>query len=579
MLHRIAAAVVLATIASLPSARAETPADWAAKNTSDLVEVYRWFHQHPELSSQETETAAHLAELWKKAGVEVHTGVGGTGIVGILKNGPGPTLMLRTDLDALPVVENTGLVYASQVKVKNKDGSQTGVMHACGHDIHMTNLIGVAQFLTSHKSDWSGTVMLVGQPAEERGEGARRMLDDGLFTKFPKPDMALALHVDAHAGHGQGRLSGRLRRWPTSTASTSRCTAAAATAPRRTPTIDPIVQAAAIHRLAANAGQPRDEPRRAGRGHRGLDSRRHQAQRHSRRVANCNSPCAAIRDEVRATTARRHSPQGQRRGRRGRGAQADGRRCSTRPRRPCSTTKSWSSASCPSFASTLGEENVVPSEQSMGGEDFSRYGRAGVPIFMFRLGSVEPKRLAGLKRGGAGAAVAALGDLLSRRRSRRCRPASRPLARPCSTCCRRRNDGRQPSVGCDRTTFGRLGRKKTLLWLAAYMVLVVGVVFAMLHVRARTLRTMDTPEARAEWQAWREAEPNQNRDRAGRAPPAQRHRAAGAGADARLLRRDAVGRGRVQLAAVRAITIAARGVFATSLPLARRERCRAKRGG
>ena len=157
-----------ALVAVLASARGETPAEWANQHLANLVELYRQFHLQPELSWQEEQTAARLATSWKEAGAEVHTNVGGTGVVGLIKNGPGPTLMLRTDLDALPVVENTGLVYASHVKVKNDDGSTTGVMHACGHDIHITNLIGVAQYMASHKSAWSGTLMLVGQPAEER---------------------------------------------------------------------------------------------------------------------------------------------------------------------------------------------------------------------------------------------------------------------------------------------------------------------------------------------------------------------------------------------------------------------------
>ena len=171
-MRRLIALTLGLVLFGLPhAARAETPAQWADKHVSELVDVYRKFHQQPELSSQEEQTAKRLAEFFKQAGVEVHTGIGGYGIVGLIKNGPGPTLMLRTDLDALPVVENTGLVYASVVKVKNKDGTTTGAMHACGHDIHITNLIGVAQFLAGHKSAWSGTIMLVGQPAEEQAYG------------------------------------------------------------------------------------------------------------------------------------------------------------------------------------------------------------------------------------------------------------------------------------------------------------------------------------------------------------------------------------------------------------------------
>ena len=216
-LFAILSAVIISC--SVASVLAETPAEWAAQHADELVEIYRQFHLHPELSSQETETAGHIAELWKEAGAEVHTGVGGTGVVGLIRNGSGPTLMLRTDLDALPVVENTGLAYASKVRVPNKDGGTTGVMHACGHDIHMTSLVGVARFLTSHKADWAGTIILVGQPAEERGEGARRMLDDGLFTRFPKPDMALACTSTPRSRPARSACEAE-RCWRTSIAST-----------------------------------------------------------------------------------------------------------------------------------------------------------------------------------------------------------------------------------------------------------------------------------------------------------------------------------------------------------------------
>ena len=184
------------------------PRAWAAQHMDELVGVYRDFHAHPELSFQEERTAERLGELWREAGFEVIRGVGGHGVVGLLKNGEGPTLMLRTDLDALPETEETGLVFASQVKVSGEDkvsgegGGQVGVMHACGHDVHMTNLVGVARYLANHREAWQGTLMLVGQPAEERGAGARAMLDDGLFERFPKPDFALALHVDAGLATG-----------------------------------------------------------------------------------------------------------------------------------------------------------------------------------------------------------------------------------------------------------------------------------------------------------------------------------------------------------------------------------------
>src|SRR5262249_51721004 len=135
--------------------------------------------------------------------IEVTTKIGRHGIVGVLKSGPGPTVMIRTDLDALPVTEATGLPYASKAVGKDKDGNEVGVMHACGHDVHITCLVGTARYLATHKEHWHGTVVFIGQPAEEIGEGALAMLKDGLFTKFPRPDYALALHVDSVMASGK----------------------------------------------------------------------------------------------------------------------------------------------------------------------------------------------------------------------------------------------------------------------------------------------------------------------------------------------------------------------------------------
>ena len=145
---------------------------------------------------QEVQTAATLAARLKTLGFDVTTGVGKTGIVGILKNGAGPTVMLRTELDALPVEEKTGLPFASTVVTKNAAGQSTPVMHACGHDLHMAAWTGTARLMAEHRDRWSGTLMMVGQPAEEGLGGARAMLTDGLFTRFPKPDFALSLHDD-----------------------------------------------------------------------------------------------------------------------------------------------------------------------------------------------------------------------------------------------------------------------------------------------------------------------------------------------------------------------------------------------
>ena len=240
--------LILTSLAALPTtqARAETPQAWVKENLPDVVKLYHHFHAHPELSFQEKETAARLAKEWEAVGFTVTPNVGGHGVVGILKNGDGPTLMLRTDLDALPVTEQTGLGYASKVTVINPDdGTETGVMHACGHDIHIANIIGVARYMAANKDLWSGTLMLIGQPAEERGAGAKAMLEDGLFERFPKPDYAVALHVDSSSATGTvGYRAGYALANVDSVDITCRGRGGHGAYPHTT--IDPIVQAAQL---------------------------------------------------------------------------------------------------------------------------------------------------------------------------------------------------------------------------------------------------------------------------------------------------------------------------------------------
>ena len=161
----------------------------------DAHAFYLDLHEHPELSGHETQTAMKLADRLRKAGYEVTEHVGGTGAVAIMKNGSGPVIMLRTELDALPVEEKTGLAYASKVHMHDDTGHDVAVMHACGHDIHMASLLGAAEIMARSRNTWHGTLILIGQPAEETISGAERMLKDGLFTRFPKPDVAVALHV------------------------------------------------------------------------------------------------------------------------------------------------------------------------------------------------------------------------------------------------------------------------------------------------------------------------------------------------------------------------------------------------
>ena len=167
----------------------------AKYNIDEIVNLYKFLHSNPELSWQEDKTASHLADILEADGYEVTRGVGKKGVVAILENGKGPTLMIRADMDALPVEEKTNLKYASKVRQINRFGKEVPVMHACGHDIHMSVLIGTAKNLISMKNSWSGTLMLVLQPAEEVGQGSLAMLEDGLFERFPRPDFNLALHV------------------------------------------------------------------------------------------------------------------------------------------------------------------------------------------------------------------------------------------------------------------------------------------------------------------------------------------------------------------------------------------------
>lgn len=168
-----------------------------------LFTLYKDLHANPELSFQEKNTAAKIAKQLKTLGFAVTENFGGYGVVGVLKNGDGPCVLVRTDLDALPVEEQTSLPYASKVRAKDDQGKEVSVMHACGHDIHMTVFTGVAQTLVEFKNQWKGTLVFIGQPAEERSGGAIAMLKEGLYNKFPRPDVGLALHSNASLPAGK----------------------------------------------------------------------------------------------------------------------------------------------------------------------------------------------------------------------------------------------------------------------------------------------------------------------------------------------------------------------------------------
>jgi hippurate hydrolase len=199
--------ILVASVAALavPAHAQQSPLREAvARDYRDnLGSLFDHFHRNPELSGRETQTAARMATELRALGYEVTTGVGGTGVVALLRNGAGPTVMLRADMDGLPLQERSGLANASTARQAGADGTEQPVMHACGHDVHITSLVGTARQMAARRRNWSGTLMLIAQPAEETISGARAMVQDGLYARFPKPDFAVAFHVDADRPAGR----------------------------------------------------------------------------------------------------------------------------------------------------------------------------------------------------------------------------------------------------------------------------------------------------------------------------------------------------------------------------------------
>jgi amidohydrolase len=201
----LTAAMAALTMAATPAfaqdaaLKAAVEADYDA----NLGALFDHFHRNPELSGMETQTAARMASELRALGYDVTEGVGGTGVVAVLRNGDGPTVMIRADMDGLPLAEQSGLANASTVRQVDADGTEKPVMHACGHDVHITALVGTARQLMARRANWSGTLVLIAQPAEERIFGARAMVEDGLYTRFPKPDYAIAFHVAADMATGR----------------------------------------------------------------------------------------------------------------------------------------------------------------------------------------------------------------------------------------------------------------------------------------------------------------------------------------------------------------------------------------
>ncbi len=368
---------------------AEQPRQWAETHLDKLVIQYSEFHANPELSFHEEITSMRLATALRDCGFTVTTDIGGHGVVGLLENGDGPVVMLRADMDALPVTEQTGLPYASRVVVNKENGSDTGVMHACGHDVHVTNLIGTGCYLAAIRSDWQGTLMLVGQPAEEKGAGARAMLDAGLFKQFPKPDYALALHVSPELATGKiAYRPGYTMANVDSVDITLHGKGGHGAYPHKSN--DPVVQAAQlVLELQTIVSREIDplEPAvitvgslHAGTRHNIIgdtaelkitvrsfsdEVREHllaAIERKANAVASSNAAPPPRIDIAKGTPALFNDPDLARRLR-------------------------------PVFSAAVGAENTGLATMTMAGEDFSRYGRAGVPSLMYWLGVVEQQRL------------------------------------------------------------------------------------------------------------------------------------------------------------------------------------------
>ena len=380
----------------MPAAPPEGTTAWVDDNLSSLIELYHHFHQTPELSFHEKETAARFAAELKASGFTVTTHVGGEGVVGVLKNGPGKTLMLRTDLDALPVAEETGLPYASQVRTKDERGATVGVMHACGHDLHITNMIAVNRYLASHRDKWSGTLVVIGQGAEERGAGARAMLEDGLFSRFPRPDFAVALHVASDMPPGKVEYRGGYAQANVDSVDiTIKGRGGHGAAPDTT--IDPIVIAARLvmdlQTIVSREMKP-IEPAviTVGSIHGGSkhniipDDCKLQLTVRSYTPEVRQKLLDAIRRKALAAAESSGAPEPVIEVSEGTPAVFNDQGLTDRV--------------AATIRRMLGDANVEEAQPSMGGEDFSQYGLAGVPICMYRLGTVDQSRLDAFKAKG-----------------------------------------------------------------------------------------------------------------------------------------------------------------------------------
>ena len=363
-----------------------------------LMPIYEDLHQNPELSFKEQKTAELFATELKKSGFQTTTNFGGFGVVAILKNNSGPTVMLRTDLDALPITEETGLSFSSKQKQKSSQKSEVGVMHACGHDLHITNMIGVAKVLSQNKTRWHGTLIIIGQPAEEMGAGARLMLAAGLFKQFPKPDFALALHVESNESVGKVRLlSGPV----TANVDTIDITMHGRGGHGANPheTIDPIPMTSelvlALQTLISREKDPSDPAvLTVGSFHSGskhniisssaqllLTVRSFSKETRAKILDGIRRKAKSIADSYQAP--------------------APEVTITGEPVPSVVNDAKLVERLRPVFIKIVGEKNVLGGRPSMVGEDFSRYGLEGVPSLMFTLGTLSESRLEKYKKTGS----------------------------------------------------------------------------------------------------------------------------------------------------------------------------------
>jgi amidohydrolase len=380
-------------------------APWATPTAAQIEAIYPAIealyidlHKNPELAFQETQTAAKLAAHMKALGFEVTTGVGGTGVVAVMKNGSGPTVMLRTELDALPVEEKTGLAYASTVKVKNTSGQLVPVMHACGHDLHMAAWAGTARLMAENRNRWKGTLLMVGQPAEEGGAGAPAMLKDGLFTRFPRPDFALSLHDDDTMPSGTiGYHPGLFRAMSDNITITMFGRGGHAAMPHST--IDPIVLSAKVILSLQTIVSRESNPVQpvvitVGSIHGG--SRPNIIPDEVTLQLSVRTFTSEMRDRIHSAIRRVAVNE----------AEAAG---STRePRIDVQPSTRYAVNNDPKLTlrladvlkKHLGEQNVIEMPAKMTSEDFSEYGVAGVPSALLHIGAVSPAKMAAARESG-----------------------------------------------------------------------------------------------------------------------------------------------------------------------------------